>query len=76
MADKRDKDGFVYYGDRKVHACGKIKVDNEWYQHDNLINFVGETIFIFNTGSYWKTEYSCYPYWAPFKEEYKICVIK
>lgn len=73
MADKRDEDGFVYYGDRTVRKDGRVKIDNTWYQHEDLKRFVGQTVFVYNTGTYWQTEYSVYPFWAHFRNEYLIC---
>lgn len=76
MADKRDEDGFVYHGYRLVRKGGKIKVDNTWYQHEKLEKLAGQTIFIYNTGSYWSTEYSCYPYGLQFRQDCVICMLK
>lgn len=76
MADKRDEDGLVYHGYRTVRKEGKIKVDNVWYQHENLLPFVGQPIFIYNSGSYWSTEYTCYHYSFPFERDWIICICK
>lgn len=73
MSDKRDVDGFVYHGYRTVRKGGKIKVDNTWYQHDDLEKYIGTPIFIYNTGSDWRTEYTCYHYSFPFKSDWIIC---
>jgi len=74
--DKRNEDGFVYYGYRTVRKGGKIKVDNKWYQHDKLNDFIGLPIFIYDLGSYWETEYTCYHYSFPFKKDWIICTLK
>lgn len=76
MSDKRDEDGFVYHADRTVRKGGRIKIDNTWYQHEDLERFIGQTVFVYNTGSYWKTECTVYPYWAHFDNKRIICVLK
>ena len=75
MKTKRDDDGFFYSGYRVVKKGGSIKIDNKYYQHDKLINMVGDTVFVYRIGDYWKTEYSVYLYGYEYKNDFIICEI-
>ena len=57
-SDTAASDGIFSHGYRLVRPGGRVKAADTWYQHDALIPYVGDTVYVM-VNDYWYSELIC-----------------
>lgn len=71
-SDTAAPDGIFSHGYRLVRPGGRVKAADTWFQHDALIPYVGDTVYVM-MNDYWYSELICI---TDDLEMRKICTAK